>query len=188
MRRIVIVLLSLFITSLITPSSNADEYLDKRWAKTGCKPLNKETKNALIPTDWDTINQYYNPEDGSYTEKIENNQSLVFYNPNFGQYKYLRTSNSGKNGKGEKLSNIIIPLFQVLDSSDQISAPVDKSIVMPIDRRPYYRYSLSHGSYKGACSEKNFKGMIFTVYLLKDKKDKKPYKWLQFQSTGKGTK
>jgi hypothetical protein len=29
--------------------------------------------------------------------------------------------------------------------------------------------------------------MIFTFYLLKEYKDKKPYKWLQFQSTGKGT-
>ena len=40
--------------------------------------------------------------------------------------------------------------------------------------------------YKGACSQKGNKGMIFTVYLLKEYKDKKPYKWLQFQSTGKG--
>jgi hypothetical protein len=41
--------------------------------------------------------------------------------------------------------------------------------------------------YKGACDQKGNKGMIFTVYLSKERNDKKPYKWLQFQSTGKGT-
>jgi hypothetical protein len=28
--------------------------------------------------------------------------------------------------------------------------------------------------------------MIFTVYLSKERNDKKPVKWLQFESTGKG--
>ena len=51
------------------------DYLDKRWAKTGCKPLNKQTKNALIPTDVqiqvrDNLNQL--------TGELINEQRLYF--------------------------------------------------------------------------------------------------------------
>ena len=52
MKRISIFLLSLvFVLIPLNPAMAEQDYLDKRWAKTGCKPLNEQTKNSLIVTD-----------------------------------------------------------------------------------------------------------------------------------------
>ena len=51
------------------------DYLDKRWAKTGCKPLNKQTKNALVPTDWQ---EPIRDNSGNPTGEFKNRQRLYF--------------------------------------------------------------------------------------------------------------
>jgi hypothetical protein len=72
-----------------------------------------------------------------------------------------------------------------LESIKSKSFSSDIGSLLPQDLSTVFHYDSSTG-YKGACSQKGNKGMIFTVYLLKEYKDKKPVKWLQFQSTGKG--
>jgi hypothetical protein len=158
-----IVLFTLLITFIITNNSYAEDYLDSRWAKTGCKPLNKQTKNALIPTDWEA----------DYGFGLMNTQMLKFHSPKLRDYKFYGTGISKRNGG--KITRIY-KLEVGLQSDDSR---------IPNEKQPYFIYTGSPGAEKGACSQKGSKGMIFTVYLLKEKNDKKPYKWLEFQSTGK---
>jgi hypothetical protein len=173
MKRISIFLLSLiFVFIPLNPAMAEQDYLDKRWAKTGCKPLNKQTKNALIVTD-----VVLDPDE---TGVVRNIQYLFFKNENMQKYKWIMASNTDKNSKKERNKRI---------RRLEVMKPNDFSIVygslLPQDRSTVIWYNGFTG-YKGACDQKGNKGMIFTVYLLKEYKDKKPYKWLQFQSTGKG--
>jgi thymidylate synthase len=179
MKRISIFLLSLvFVFIPLNPAMAEQDYLDKRWVKTGCKPLNKQTKNALIPTDVqiqvrDNLNQL--------TGELINEQRLYFKNENLKEFKWIMNSNTSKNGKKEMNKKI-----RKLESIKSKSFSSDIGSLLPQDLSTVFHYDSSTG-YKGACSQKGNKGMIFTVYLLKERNDKKPYKWLQFQSTGKGT-
>jgi hypothetical protein len=178
MKRIFIFLLSLvFVFIPLNPAMAEQDYLDKRWAKTGCKPLNKQTKNALIPTDVqiqvrDNLNQL--------TGELINQQRLFFKNENMQKYKWIMASNTDKNSKKER--NKRIRRLEVMKPND---FSIDYGSLLPQDRSTVIWYNGFTG-YKGACDQKGNKGMIFTVYLLKEYKDKKPVKWLQFQSTGKG--
>jgi hypothetical protein len=165
MKRISIFLLSLvFVFIPLNPAMAEQDYLDKRWAKTGCKPLNKQTKNALIPTDWEA--EYY----GS---GLKNIQTLKFYSPKLKEYNFYGTGISNQGGKVTRIYKINL----ALESDDSR---------IPNEKQPYFIYSGSPGAWKAACGAKAYKGMIYTVYLLKEKNDKKPVKWLQFESTGKG--
>jgi hypothetical protein len=153
------------------------DYLDKRWAKTGCKPLNKQTKNALIPTD---IQIQVRDNLSQLTGELINQQRLYFKNENLNKYKWIMTTNTDKNSKKERNKKI-----RKLETLKSINISNDYGSLLPQDLSTVYPYGRSTG-YKGACDQKGNKGMIFTVYLLKEYKDKKPIKWLQFQSTGKG--
>jgi hypothetical protein len=173
MKRISIFLLSLvFVFIPLNPAMAEQDYLDKRWAKTGCKPLNKQTKNSLIVTD-----VVLDPDETGVVRHI---QYLFFKNENMQKYKWIMASNTDKNSKKERNKRI---------RRLEVMKPNDFSIVfgslLPQDRSTVIWYNGFTG-YKGACSQKGNKGMIFTVYLLKEYKDKKPVKWLQFESTGKG--
>ena len=175
MKRISIFLLSLvFIFIPQNPAMAEQDYLDKRWAKTGCKPLNKQTKNALIVTD-----VVLDPDE---TGVVRNIQKLYFQSNSLQAYSFTKTTNTTK--KNKKEVNPRVRSLKLIDDDNgnfnlyKPSLPQDLSTVFP--------YNSGYG-WKGACSQKGNKGMIFTVYLLKEYKDKKPYKWLQFQSTGKGT-
>ena len=179
MKRISIFLLSLiFVFTPLNPATAEQDYLDKRWAKTGCKPLNKQTKNALIPTD---VQLQVTDNLGQLTGEVINEQRLYFKNENLKEYKWIMNSNTDKNSKRE-MNKRIRKLRDMTnyDVSNEIGS------LLPEDQSTVIWYNAATG-YKGACSQKGNKGMIFTVYLLKEYKDKKPYKWLQFQSTGKGT-
>jgi hypothetical protein len=168
MKRIFIFLLSLvFVFIPLNPAMAEQDYLDKRWAKTGCKPLNKQTKNALIPTDVqiqvrDNLNQL--------TGELINEQRLYFKNENLKEFKWIMNSNTSKNGKKEMNKKI-----RKLESIKSKSFSSDIGSLLPQDLSTVFPYDSSTG-YKGACSQKGNKGMIFTVYLLKEYKDKKPYK------------
>ena len=148
------------------------DYLDKRWAKTGCKPLNKQTKNALIVTDlvWTDSDK-----------KQVNQQRLYFNKLDLQEYGFTKTTNAP--GKNKRELNPRIKSLKNINNDNGFfdlykpSLPQDLSTVFP--------YNIDYG-WKGACSQKGNKGMVFTVYLLKERNDKKPYKWLQFESTGKG--
>jgi hypothetical protein len=173
MKRISIFLLSLvFVFIPLNPAMAEQDYLDKRWAKTGCKPLNKQTKNSLIVTD-----VVLAPDE---TGVVRNIQYLFFKNENMQKYKWIMASNTDKNSKKER--NKRIRRLEVMKPND---FSIDYGSLLPQDRSTVIWYNGFTG-YKGACDQKGNKGMIFTVYLLKEYKDKKPYKWLQFQSTGKG--
>ena len=177
MKRISIFLLSLiFIFIPLNPAMAEQDYLDKRWAKTGCKPLNKQTKNALVPTDWQ-IQMTDNL--GNRTGEVINYQQLFFKNENMQKYKWIMASNTSKNSKREMNKRISrVPPTGMDDLPSELESDPSNSLTTMF-------YGGFRG-YKGACSQKGYKGMIFTVYLLKERNDKKPYKWLQFQSTGKG--
>ena len=179
MKRISIFLLSLvFVFIPLNPALAEQDYLDKRWAKTGCKPLNKQTKNALIPTD---VQLQVTDNLGQLTGEVINEQRLYFKNENLKEYKFIMKSNTSKNSKREM--NKRITRLENITSSNVSN---DILSLLPQDLSTVIWYN-GYTGYKGACSQKGNKGMIFTVYLLKEYKDKKPYKWLQFQSTGKGT-
>jgi hypothetical protein len=173
MKRIFIFLLSLvFVFIPLNPAMAEQDYLDKRWAKTGCKPLNKQTKNALIVTDFVWT-------DGD--KKQVNTQRLYFNKIDLQEFAFAKTTNT--TGKNKKEVNPRIRSLKLIGNDNGFfdlykpSLPQDLSTVFP--------YTSGY-DWKGAWSQKGNKGMIFTVYLLKEYKDKKPYKWLQFQSTGKG--
>jgi hypothetical protein len=176
MKRISIFLLSLvFVFIPLNPAMAEQDYLDKRWAKTGCKPLNKQTKNALIPTDWET---QIRDNLGNPTSVI-NYQQLYFKNENMQKYKWIMASNTDKKSKKERNKRISrVPPTGMDDLPSQLNSDPNNSLTTIF-------YGAFRG-YKGACDQKGNKGMIFTVYLLKERNDKKPVKWLQFQSTGKG--
>jgi hypothetical protein len=90
MKRISIFLLSLiFVFIPLNPAMAEQDYLDKRWAKTGCKPLNEQTKNALIVTD-----VVLDPDE---TGVVRNIQYLFFKNENMQKYKWIMASNTDKN-------------------------------------------------------------------------------------------
>ena len=171
MKRISIFLLSL--VSIFIPQNPAmaeQDYLDKRWAKTGCKPLNKQTKNALVPTDW----QFRIYQEDVY--QIVNQQDLLFKETKLQEFKWSMSTNKANKSAKEK-NKVIRPISPLsgINLGTELSADPNNFLTM-------FYYS----GYKGACSQKGYKGMIFTVYLLKERNDKKPFKWLQFQSTGKG--
>lgn len=148
------------------------DYLDKRWAKTGCKPLNKQTKNALVVTDF-----VLNPDEKGVVRNI---QELWFRNIKLQEYKWtMSTTKSNKSANESKKQ--IIPITVLRDFQFYTELGSDPNNYLTI-----FQYD-AYSGFKGACSQKGYKGMIFTVYLLKERNDKKPYKWLQFQSTGKGT-
>ena len=147
------------------------DYLDKRWAKTGCKPLNKQTKNALVITD-----VFLSTDDKGV---VRNVQELWFKKIELQEYKWAMSTNKVNKSAKEK-NNRITPITALREYQLYSELGSDPTNYLTI-----FQYDASSG-YKGACSQKGNKGMIFTVYLLKDRKDKKPYKWLQFQSTGKG--
>jgi hypothetical protein len=177
MKRISIFLLSLvFVFIPLNPALAEQDYLDKRWAKTGCKPLNKQTKNALVPTDWE---EQVRDNLGNPTSVI-NRQRLYFKKSDLQEYKWIMHSNTNKNNTKEmpkKIYRLTLGVINKLPS--ELASDPSNSLTI-----------ISHGAsmgYKGACDQKGNKGMIFTVYLSKERNDKKPYKWLQFQSTGKGT-
>ena len=148
------------------------DYLDKRWAKTGCKPLNKQTKNALIVTD-----VVLKPDE---TGVVRNIQQLYFQRNNLQEYSFTKTTNT--TGKNKKETNPRIVKLKVMTNNDFFDF---YQPLLPQDRSTVFFYNMTTG-YKGACGEKGYKGMIFTVYLSKVRNDKKPVKWLQFESTGKG--
>jgi hypothetical protein len=88
-------------------------------------------------------------------------------------------SNTDKKSKKERNKRISrVPPTGMDDLPSQLNSDPNNSLTTIF-------YGAFRG-YKGACDQKGNKGMIFTVYLLKERNDKKPYKWLQFQSTGKG--
>jgi hypothetical protein len=177
MKRISIFLLSLvFVFIPLNPAMAEQDYLDKRWAKTGCKPLNKQTRNALVPTDWQI---QIKDNLGQLTGEVINEQRLYFKNENMQQYKWTMSTN--KANKSAKEKNNRIRRFDMREFELPNELRSDPNSYLTI-----FHYNSASG-WKGACSQKGNKGMIFTVYLLKEYKDKKPYKWLQFQSTGKGT-
>jgi hypothetical protein len=178
MKRISIFLISLvFVFTPLNPAMAEQDYLDKRWAKTGCKPLNKQTKNALIPTD---VQQQATDKFGQLTGEVINEQRLYFKNENLKEYKWIMASNTSKNSKREMNKRI-----RRLENLKSYNISNDIASLLPQDLLTVFWYNGFTG-YKGACDQKGNKGMIFTVYLLKEYKDKKPVKWLQFQSTGKG--
>lgn len=174
MKRISIFLLSLvFVFIPLNPALAEQDYLDKRWAKTGCKPLNKQTKNALIVTD-----VVLDPDE---TGVVRNIQKLYFQINSLQEYGFTKTTNT--TGKNKKEVNPRIKSLKNLNNDNgffDLYKPL-----LPQDLSSVFAYNTISG-YKGACFQKGNKGMIFTVYLLKEYKDKKPVKWLQFQSTGKG--
>jgi hypothetical protein len=174
MKRISIFLLSLvFIFIPLNPALAEQDYLDKRWAKTGCKPLNKQTKNSLIVTD-----VVLAPDE---TGVVRNIQKLYFQRNNLQEYSFIKTTiTTGKNKKETKPRIKSLKLINDDNGNFNLHKPS-----LPQDLSTVFPYNIDYG-WKGACSQKGNKGMIFTVYLLKEYKDKKPYKWLQFQSTGKG--
>jgi hypothetical protein len=178
MKRISIFLLSLvFVFIPLNPAMAEQDYLDKRWAKTGCKPLNKQTKNSLVPTDWE---EPVRDNLGNPTGEVKNRQRLYFKKSDLQEYKWIMHSNSNKKNTKEmnkKIYKLTLGVINKLPS--ELESDPSNSLTI-----------ISHGAsmgYKGACDQKGNKGMIFTVYLLKERNDKKPVKWLQFQSTGKGT-
>jgi hypothetical protein len=173
MKRISIFLLSLvFVFVPLNPAMAEQDYLDKRWAKTGCKPLNKQTKNALIVTD-----VVLDPDE---TGVVRNIQKLYFQRNNLQEYRFTKTTNT--TGKNKKETNPRIIKLEVMTNNDFFDF---YHPLLPQDRSTVFFYNTTTG-YKGACAQKGNKGMIFTVYLSKERNDKKPVKWLQFESTGKG--
>jgi hypothetical protein len=95
------------------------------------------------------------------------------------KYKWIMASNTDKKSKKERNKRISrVPPTGMDDLPSQLNSDPNNSLTTIF-------YGAFRG-YKGACSQKGNKGMIFTVYLLKERNDKKPVKWLQFQSTGKG--
>lgn len=170
------------------PSLANEDYLDQRWDKTGCKPLDEKTKKALIPTD--VTYDDYDYKVNAYT--LKNRQYFIFNFRDVKEYKgYAIIKSMNNKSKPARIKQI--------RTGHSIRNDLFKEYfsIQQINENETWLVDVRTGLEKGACTEKWKKNRraIYTVYLFKngigktypsDSKKYDAYKWLSFQPTGKG--
>ena len=172
-----------------SPVNANEDYLDQRWDKTGCSPLNNKTKNALVITDF--LHNGHN-EEGQYVIDLYNTQYLLFDLAGFNEYTGYAVFTSGRGGASEnsRIRKLIRRNYSLASATEYFNK-------RGIDTSSFWILQTREGLINGFCYLRGskYKGSTTTVYLFKGgigktyKKDSKKYgayKFLTMQSNGKG--